>query len=305
MITVTFFGTHDFAVTILDALHTDPRYDVVLTITQPDKKVGRSYELQPPPVKRAALERGIRVQQPTSLLGVTPPSTDIAVVAQYGKLLPDELLSVPTHGTLNVHTSLLPKYRGASPIQSAILNGDRKTGITIMVMDAGLDTGPVLSQEQVSIDPSDTYESLSRKLAQRAGLLLCGTIEAFVTGEMRPVKQDDAQATTCTQLTRDDGRIDWRRDAQDIYNQYRALSPWPGIWTRHNGKRLKLIRVSVVDEAGSPGVCSVKNDTLYIGCGRGSLLVHELQKEGRMVMDVKQFLQGVQMDNHRLDSTTS
>lgn len=293
MIKTVFFGTHDFAVTILQSLIDAPDVSVDLVITQPDKPVGRKKVITPPPVKVLAENHGISVEQPKSLKKYElSDSFDVGVTAQYGLLVPEHILDAPTHGVLNVHTSLLPKYRGASPIQSALINGEAETGVTIMKMDVGLDTGPILLQKSLAIDPDDTYPILDAKLAQIGAEALLEALPQYVSGALTPQEQNNDEVTTCSQFSREDGEIDWSRSAADIYNQYRGMTPWPGIWTVWNDKRLKLLEVSRSDKSGSAGTAQVDGDTLYIGTSDGSIEVIRLQLEGKPATDAKSFIAG-------------
>ena len=222
---------------------------------------------------------------------------ELGITAQYGGLIPKHILEAPTHGILNVHTSLLPKYRGASPIQSAILNGDKETGVTIMKMDEGLDTGPILLQKKVSIGPDETYPELEAGLAKLGSEALLEAIPLYVNSELVPQPQDNAHATFCKQLTREDGRIDWQLSAQEIYNQYRGLTPWPGVWTVWNEKRLKLLEIKgtgqrEVTSTQLQGTITTENDKIFVQTGNGQIKIIELQLEGKKAMDAKTFLMG-------------
>lgn len=306
MVSVVFFGTHTFAVKILESLLSDKNISVDLVITQPDKPVGREQKLQPSPVKIFAEAHGLKIDQPKSLksyqvspfpaLGGTPPTGggpfQLGVVAQYGSIIPKPILESPTHGILNVHTSLLPKYRGASPIQSAIMNGDPETGVTIMQMNEGLDTGPIILQKSLKIGPDDTYAIVDQKLAELGAQALLEAIPAYISGSLQPQTQDEMQVTTCKQLTREDGRINWQKTAQEIYNQYRALTPWPGVWTIWNEQRIKLLKIRPTSQTSKPGLVSVNNDSLIIGSTDGALEIIDLQIEGKKPMDAKTFLNG-------------
>ncbi|PIR74011.1 MAG: methionyl-tRNA formyltransferase [Candidatus Magasanikbacteria bacterium CG10_big_fil_rev_8_21_14_0_10_47_10] len=298
-IRMIFYGTQQFAVTVLQVLLKSPMIEVGLVVTQPDKPTGRKKEVVFSPIKTVALQHDIPIVQPDSLKSWVPEmqDVDLAVVAQYGNIIPERLLSLPVYGTLNVHTSLLPKYRGASPIQTAILHGETKTGVTIMKMDKGLDTGPILIQEEITIDPDETYPQLDARLAVVGANLLARTIPPYISGSLVLAEQDNSAATTCTQLTRDDGLVDWQKSAQHIYNQYRAMTPWPGIWTTWNGRRLKLLRVKPADLGSSrPGRASAHDNAFFVETADGALEIVELQMEGKTVMTASQFLSG----NHRI-----
>jgi methionyl-tRNA formyltransferase len=292
MINTVFFGTNTFAITILQALIDDPNINVALVITQPDKPVGRKKALTPPPIKVLAEAYGIPVAQPTSLKEYQiDTSFDIGVTAQYGLLVPKHILDAPAHGILNVHTSLLPKYRGASPIQSALIAGETETGVTIMKMDVGLDTGPILMQTSIQIDPNDTYPILDQKLAKLATGTLIEALNAYVTGTLIPISQDHSRATHCTQLSRDDGHVDWTKSTAQIYNAYRGLTPWPGLWSILHQKRLKLLSLRPSDQHVSTGTLSL-TDAIRIGTADASIEVLELQLEGKQPMTAKQFISG-------------
>ena len=296
-----FYGTHEFAVTILDALHGASFITITDVVTQPDKPFGRKRIVQPSPVKIYAEKNNLMIHQPQTLKMFTfDKPIDLAIVAQYGKLIPETLLYLPKHNTLNVHTSLLPKYRGASPIQHALMDGATTTGTTIMCMDKGLDTGPILAQKEVDITPKETYTSLSKKLATASAELLLKTLPEYINGTLIPQPQDETRATLCRQLTRDQGRVSWNNTAQEVYNQYRGLTPWPGIWTTQKGSRLKLITIEPDTQTQlTPGTVSTKNGILRIGCAKGSIIVIDIQPEGKPVMTAQSYLQG----NKTIDNT--
>ncbi|MBT4120765.1 MAG: methionyl-tRNA formyltransferase [Candidatus Magasanikbacteria bacterium] len=293
-IKTVFFGTHDFAVTILQGLIDSPLFDIELVITQPDKPVGRKKELTPPPVKLLAQKHNIKTDQPSSLkdYNLKPNTYNLGITAQYGLLIPEKILNAPIHGTLNTHTSLLPKYRGSSPIQSALIDGETETGVTIMKMDKGLDTGPIILQKSIKIEPNDTYIDLDKKLAKIGISALLEAVPAYVSGELQPSHQDDSQATTCKQFTREDGKVHWNKTAKEIYNLYRGLTPWPGVWSIWKDKRLKLLKIKPVDLELEPGLVKTENGKLYIGTTDKSIEALELQLEGKQKMDIKQFING-------------
>ncbi|MDP2693012.1 MAG: methionyl-tRNA formyltransferase [bacterium] len=294
MIKIVFFGTHKFASIILQSLIDNPDIEVALAITQPDKPVGRKQELQKSPVKLLAEINNIPVEQPDTLktYNLQPTTYNLAVVAQYGLLIPENIINAPKYGTLNVHTSLLPKYRGASPIQSALINGDTETGITIMKMDKGFDTGPILLQKSLKIDKNDTYLTLDKKLVQIGTQALTEAIPDYINGKLIPKPQDNSLATECHQLSREDGKIDWNKTAKEIYNLYRGLTPWPGIWTTYNGKRLKLLKIKPNDKNIEVGKVIVEERQIYVGCKKASIEIIELQLEGKKVMNAEEFLNG-------------
>ncbi len=293
-INAVFIGTHNFAVKILEGLIDSPEINISLVITQPDKPVGRKKEIQSPPIKILAEKHNIKVEQPKVIKNYNLPTEfDIAILAQYGQMIPTSILQSPKHGVVNVHTSLLPKYRGASPIQSAILNGEKETGITIMVMDEGMDTGDILVQSKVSIDENDMFSDIENKLATEAINILPNTLLKYIGGELTRIPQNDSESKVCKRFVREDGKVDWNKNALEIYNQYRALTPWPGVWTSWNDKRIKLLKIKPGKRTISPGAVSVKHGTIEIGCANGSILVEKLQLEGKTKMDAETFANGI------------
>lgn len=292
---LVFFGTQEFAKTILKSLVQDPEYDVVLVITQPDKPVGRKHVLTPPPVKVFCESEGIAYAQPESLKGYTLPviDIDIAVVAQYGKILPKAIIDAPRFGTINVHTSLLPLYRGASPIQSALIDGQTETGVTIMKMDEGMDTGPVLTQQRVAISETATYEQLDTLLADVGATLLLKTLPQYISGIVVPQPQDNTRASMCRLFTREDGEIAWhKKTATEIYNQYRGMTPWPGVWTLWQGKRIKILSVFPHTKILTAGQVFFENNSLLVGTVDGSIEIQHVQLEGKNPMDAHTFVRG-------------
>lgn len=303
-ISTIFFGTHDFAVKILQSLIDNPKISVDLVITQPDKPTGRKKVMTAPPVKILAEKYNLKILQPTTLKTFdfrTLETFDLGICAQYGLLIPENILNAPKHGIINTHTSLLPKYRGASPIQSALINGETETGITIMKMDKGLDTGPIILQKRLKIEPNDTFLELDEKLAQIAILALLEGIFPYIEGKIKPQNQDNTQATTCREFTRDDGKINWSLSSQTIYNQYRGLTPWPGIWTMTDNlksnlpksKRIKLLNIKPSNQQIENGKLKIENNKLFIGCGDDkSIEILELQLEGNKPMNTQSFING-------------
>lgn len=299
---IIFFGTQEFAVEILQELIDSSDFEINLVITQPDKPVGRRQEIQKPPVKILAEKYGLKVEQPGNLktFDINQAIWDLGIVAQYGLLIPKNILEAPKYGLINVHPSLLPKYRGASPIQSAILNGEKKTGITIMKLDAGMDTGPILLQKSLKIEPEDIYPTLEQKMAEIAKELLKKAIFEYISGELKPMPQDNLKATYCQQFTREDGKIDWRKSAQEIYNQWRAFQVWPGVWGKFKIKdqdlRIKLSEVKLSEESRAGNIGSfikIAKNRLGIICGDKKMVeVLKLQPEGRKIMTTKEFLNG-------------
>lgn len=293
-IKVVFFGTEQFAVTILEGLLRCPFVQIVGVITQPDQPVGRKQILTPPPTKIWTEHHNIPVFQPEKLkeFDYSSLECDINIVAQYGKIIPNHIIEAPQYKTLNVHTSLLPKYRGASPIQTALLNGETETGVTIMLMSEELDAGPILLQKKTTIESDETYQELDSRLALIGTEALLETFPLYIEGTLSPLPQNEKEATFTKILTREDGKIDWKKTAQEIYNQYRGLTPWPGIWTTFNSKRLKLLKIQPSSLVLSPGQIDVQDEKMYIGTADGSITVTSLQLEGKQAMTVNEFLNG-------------
>ena len=295
---IIFMGSPEFAVPSLRALA--GRFNVVAVVTQPDRPAGRGRQLSPPPVKRVAIELGLPVWQPDSLRReeaverLRSFQPDCVVVVAYGELLRPQVLAVPAQGCLNVHASLLPKYRGASPISAAILAGEQETGVTIMLLDAGMDTGPILAQERLPILPEDTRASLEGKLAMLGADLLVRTLPGWLAGSLTPVPQDHSQATLSRALAREDGRIVWSQPALYIERQCRALDPWPGAYTYWQGKLLKVWRGRVIGAvaAAQPGTVLRTDQGIAVATGDGLLRLLSIQPEGRGPMRAEDFARG-------------
>lgn len=297
---ILFMGTPDFAVPALQALLDGPD-TVVGVVCQPDRKKGRGKKLQAPPVKILAQEAGIPVLQPTSIrtddflaeIGDLHP--DLIIVAAYGKILPGSLLNLPPMGTVNVHGSLLPKYRGAAPIQWALINGEAETGVTIMQMDEGMDTGDILLPAKMPITDEDTAGSLFEKLSLLGGKTLLEAIALLKEDKLPPIKQDDALATEAPMLTKEQGHIDWDRPARELHCLLRGLDPWPSAYGFLNGKRFRFFKPEVIARNGSehPGtICRADKEGLLVACGRDNLLIREIQPEGKKRMSVAACLCG-------------
>lgn len=294
MISVVYFGAHQFSAPILEAVINSGLFDVKLVVTQPDRPVGRNQELQISPVKAVALKYNIQVEQPATLKNYTLPVTaDVNLVSKYGLLIPESILSSAKYGSINDHASLLPKYRGASPIQSALINGDSETGVTIMQMDKDLDHGAILSQQVVPILPDDTCTELSERLAPIEAELLIKTVSVFIEGKIIPKEQNHEAATFCREFTREDGEIKWNITAAETYNLYRGLTPWPGIWTMWQGKRLKLLEIKPSVEIIPNGKITTQNGKLLAGCKNNtSIEILKVQMEGKGPVDAKNFING-------------
>ncbi|MBU0481641.1 MAG: methionyl-tRNA formyltransferase [Proteobacteria bacterium] len=297
---IIFMGTPEFAVPSLQSLLSGPD-EVVAVVTQPDRPKGRGRKVAAPPVKELALAKGLPVLQPTAIktaawreeLAAYRP--DLFIVAAYGRILPKSLLELPPHGTINVHGSILPSYRGAAPIQWAILNGDTFTGVTIMQMDEGMDTGDILLTAETRITPEDTAGSLAGRLAEIGGATLLEALAKLHEGRLVRQVQAHHLATSSPPLTKEQGLIDWRRPAFALSCQIRGLDPWPTAYTFIEGTRLRLFKPSVVDRAATekPGtICRADKDGLLIATGEKYLLTEELQAEGAKRMTTGAYLQG-------------
>ena len=300
---IIFMGTAELSCASLEKLAGDKNFSILAVVTQPDKPKGRELKLTPSPVKVVAEKLNLPVLQPlkardekfiSELRALKP---DLMVVVAYGQILPQTLLDVPLHGCLNVHTSLLPKYRGAAPIQWAIADGEPETGVTIMQMDAGLDTGPILSTRRTPIVPTDDSQVLHDRLAQLGAELLAETIPDFVAGKIQPQPQPAAGSTYAAKIKKEDGKIDWQQPAQQIWHRLRAFTPWPGAFTflqaESKPQLLKIWKAAVVENHGPTGtVLSADKTGIVVGCGTGALRILELQREGGKRLLAEQFLMG-------------
>jgi methionyl-tRNA formyltransferase len=298
---IIFCGTPEFAVPTLEAV-VAAGHEVKLVVTQPDRASGRGLELNVPPVKRTAMALGLPVVQPEriknniefqeQLRAVAP---EVILVVAYGRIIPQWMLELPVHGNLNLHASLLPKYRGAAPIQWAVASGERVTGNTTMRIDAGLDTGDILLQSEVAIGPTQTAEELFPVLAKDGAELMVETLRQLSAGMVQARSQDDAAATLAPILTRADGRIDFARDAQTIYNRWRGFQPWPGAHTSFRGKKMSVhaMQVALEIKVLAAGEMLVRERSLYVGCAQNTALrLDEVQMEGKRRLPVSEFLRG-------------
>lgn len=299
-----FFGTAELASASLTAVARSGFCEVIATVTQPDKPQGRDFKLQPTPVKLEALNLGLPVLQPIKArapdfvqeLAALKP--DLIIVTAYGQILPQTVLDLPRFGCLNVHTSLLPKYRGAAPIQWAILEDQPQTGVTIMKMDAGLDTGDILAQLATPILPADNSQTLHDRLAQIGAELLVKTLPGYVSGAIQPRKQPEEGLSYARKITKEDGRLDWTRPARVLWNRVRAFIPWPGAFTLLPGETklplLKIWRVEVVENvSGRAGeVLRADSDGILVACGQEAARLLELQREAGKRLNAGQFLAG-------------
>jgi methionyl-tRNA formyltransferase len=303
-----FMGTPEFAVASLKRL-IEAGHEIRAVFTQPDKPVGRKQIVTPPPVKVFAQERGIEVFQPAKIKTAETQEqfepmfrdVDAGVVAAYGRILPQWMLDAPHYGCINVHSSLLPKYRGAAPINWAIACGERETGVTIMQMDAGMDTGPMLMQRAIPIGDEETAAELLTRLAELGAQLMVETLSGLERGEIVPMPQDEDKATLAPMLKREDGQVDWTMTAVEIFNRLRGFTPFPGCYTFLGGKRLEIVKARVEAEgpdsalpAGS--VSEITRDSLVVTCGGGTRLrITEVQPEGKRPMAARDFLNGAKL----------
>jgi methionyl-tRNA formyltransferase len=292
-------GTPDFAVPALQALLDALEFEVVGIVTQPDRPAGRSKSPQSSPVKQVGVASGVPILQPEKLrdpgafeqLQAWQP--DVIVVAAFGQILRKNVLELPPHGCINVHASLLPRWRGAAPIQAVIRSGDAETGITIMIMDVGLDTGPMLKQRAIPILPTDTGETLHDKLSALGGPLLIETLGGYLKGEIAPQIQDERLQTYAPMLKKEEGAIDWTQPAEAIDRQIRAFDPWPGTFTHWDGQVLKILNGKVVDGSAAPGTVKRLSDgTVAVGTGSRLYAPETVQLAGRPATPISAFVNG-------------
>ncbi|MGO8700021.1 MAG: methionyl-tRNA formyltransferase [Limisphaerales bacterium] len=302
-IRVVFMGTAELACASLRALLQSGLFTVQAVVTQPDRPKGRALKPQPSPVQQVGAEAALPILQPEKARDpaffhrLAEFNPEVVVVAAYGQILPQSILDLPKFGCVNVHTSLLPKYRGAAPIQWAILNNEQETGVTIMKMSAGLDTGDILSQRTTPIGPDETAASLHDRLAVLGAELLIETLPRFIAGDIAGEPQDEALATYARKITKEDGHLDWSQPAQVLRNKIRAFTPWPGaytFWPEHGANRLlKIWRAAIEPRNGSPGhLLETDRSRLSVACGTDALRVEELQLQGGRRMSTAEFLAG-------------
>jgi methionyl-tRNA formyltransferase len=300
---IIFMGTAELSCASLEKLCGEKNFSVIAVVTQPDKPKGRELKLTPSPVKILAEKFQLPVLQPLKardenfISELRPLNPDLIVVVAYGQILPQAILDLPKFGCVNVHTSLLPKYRGAAPIQWAIADGEKETGVTIMKMDAGLDTGPILSTSRTPITPADDSQVLHDRLAQLGAELLAGTIPSFAAGKILPQPQPSEGATYAAKIKKEDAQIDWNFPAEKIFNRLRAFTPWPGAFTflRNDGppQLLKIWKLHPVEKEGNPGeILSADKTGLVVACGTGAVRITELQREGGKRLTTEQFHAG-------------
>lgn len=300
---IVFIGAGEIGVPTLQAL-LKSAHEVVGVVTQPDKPVGRSQLIEPSPIKKALSETEIAVLQPARIKDrqaieeIRALKPDVIVVMAYGQILPRGVLEIPKIACLNLHASLLPRWRGAAPIQAAIAAGDRSTGITVMYMDEGLDTGDMLLQRTINILPSDTGGALHDRVAGVAPEALLESLDLLAKGKAPRTPQDNASATYAPKLKREDGKIDWSEPAEVIERKIRAFNPWPGAFMKLDGRNLKMFSASVVDLSGKPGEILRSEKQLVVAAGKGALSIGEVQLEGKRRMSASEFLRG----HHALSS---
>ncbi len=297
-------GTPDYAAGALEAL-IKAGHEIVAVVTQPDKAKGRSKELLPPPVKVCAVSHGIpvlqpkRIKAPEAVAELKQYEAEVYIVAAFGQILSQEILDMPKYGSLNIHASLLPKYRGASPIQHAIIDGEEKTGITIMQMDAGIDTGDILHKKEIAIAQDDTYETLHDKLMVLGGEAICEALVLLEQGKLVPEKQDDSLSCYAPLIGKSMGAVDFEKGAEELDRLIRGLTPWPGGYAGYKGKQLKIWKagaISVEENRYAPGeIVAVEKNSFTVATGKGGLQIYELQLEGKKRMSAHDFLLGVKL----------
>ena len=296
MAKVVFMGTPDFATAALTALIA--QHEVIGVVTQPDRPAGRQRQPQPSPIKTLALAHHIpvfqpeKIRRPEAIAELQKWQADVYVVAAFGQILPQTVLDIPPHGSLNIHASLLPRWRGAAPIQAAIRAGDSQSGITIMKMDAGLDTGPILSKAVVPLAPDETGQSLHDRLSRVGADLLIATLPGYLNGSIKPKPQNDSLATYAPMIKKAEGEIDWQQFAFVIERLIRAFTPWPGTYTNWNGEQLKILSADVIAGSASPGQVIVKGERIAVGTGDDLLAPTQVQLAGRKALPIDEFVKG-------------
>ena len=307
---IVFMGTPDYAATALEAI-LQAGYEVTGVVCQPDKPKGRSGALSACPVKECALKYNLpvfqpeRIKRPEAVEELRKFPADVFVVAAFGQILSEEILTMPKYGCINIHASLLPKYRGAAPIQWCIVDGEKETGVTIMQMDAGIDTGDILFTKKVAITEEETGGSLFDKLSQAGAELIVEALPKIEAGEVKPVKQDEAQSNYARMLKKEDGQINWNRPAEEIGRLVRGMDPWPSAFTYYRGKQFKIWKAQAVDggtEGLLPGtIAQIEKQGIWIACGSGMLQVTEAQMEGKKRMSAADLMNGRTLEmNERL-----
>jgi len=297
---IIFMGTPQFSVPALESLH-GCGHEIALVVTQPDRPCGRGRRLTPPPVKTAAASLGLEITQPDTLRTeafadvIRSKTPDVLVVVAYGKIIPDSVLAIPSLGPINIHASLLPRYRGPAPIQWAIINGEEETGVTTIMMDSGVDTGDMLETRTAPVFRDDTAQSLHDRLSVLGAELIVSTLKGLMDGSLAPQPQDHDLATHAPMLKKNDGRIDWQQPAETIEARIRGLSPWPGAFTFLEGKRLKILAAATarMDETSRPGTVLRRfPDQLVVAAGRGAVSIRNIQGPSGKQLDITEFLRG-------------
>ncbi|MEA2113192.1 MAG: methionyl-tRNA formyltransferase [Patescibacteria group bacterium] len=298
---IIFIGTSEFAAAILEALVYCPLFSVCCAITAPDKPIGRKKEITPPPIKITASQNNLPVLQPKKISGISGKISklkpDLIITASYGQIIPKSILDIPKFGCINIHPSLLPKYRGPSPIQTAILNGDRTTGITVMLMDEKMDTGPIIAQKKVAIKNGENRQDLETRLSLKSANFLLEILPQYIQGKIKPKKQDNSKASYTKIFSRQDGLIDWKKSAKEIERMIRAFEPWPGVWTyveqlggspqlRGDSSQFRKIKILKAKAALKPSKMAIKTS-------KGYLLLKTVQPEGKKPMPAQEFFRGL------------
>lgn len=306
---VIFAGTSQFAIPFLEGFFSNANFEVIGVITQPDKPSGRQQTLTPPPIKLIAEKKQIKIWQPAKLKNdekifqeLKEEEADLLVVVAYGQIIPKNILDLFAKKSFNVHPSLLPKYRGASPIQNAILNGESQTGISIILMDELMDHGPILDQLEINLTGEETNESLHSHLSMLGVPFLLKTIDGYLSAKLKPQPQDDSQTTFCQLISKNDARIDWNKPASEIKQMIHAFYAWPIAWTTFEGKRIKIIppvQLASAIDALSAGEISLSDDLFAVACGQNSLIINQLQPEGKKSMTAKNLTNGWQNKSNK------
>ena len=295
---LVFFGTPDIAVPILETLHSISEFEIISVFTQPDKPSGRKKIITSSPVKIAAKKLGLKIFQPHSKKELIESTknieADFFIVIAYGLIFPEEVLEIPKFGAINIHFSLLPKYRGASPIQESILNGDKETGISIIKIDKDLDHGPIFLAKRLKIEDNDTYSTLSKKQSILSANILPLVLEDIVKGNLYPIKQDHSKASFCKKIIKENGKINWNKKTSEIKNMIRAYQKWPTAYTEFKGKILKILEAEelISSHDYSPGKFLIENKILKISAINGYIIPKRVQLEGKTEMDIHAFING-------------
>ncbi len=298
-IKTVFIGTPDFGVPSLRALIKNKRFDVNLIITQPDMPAGRKQIITASPVKQVATDYKIKILQPKKIKTIKDELTEInpkiIVIIAYAQIIPKDILDIPKFGCMNLHGSLLPKYRGAGVIQAPIVNGDEYSGLTLMKIDEKLDTGPIIAQLKIKLDNQETSETLYDKLSTKSADFLLDSLEKYIDGEIKPIPQNETEASYIGKIKKSDGLIEWNKPAEKIEKFVRAMYPWPSAWTWHKGKQVKILEVqqkTIEIDTYKPGKTFIYNHGLAVQCGQDSLIIKKLQIEGKKILTAEDFMRG-------------